>query len=312
MSTVAADCAAPVWPVPAPAAPLDRQQAAKALSDLVARFIGYVGRRLPQDVLDRLAELRARDEAPPAGGAGEAMFETLDAADRPDRLCCQDSGALRVFVRAGAGFPLRGELEGILGAVVREARREAAPPRHDAVEAAGPDPVWIEWEFVPDDDRCTIDVCMAGGECSVPASARILASAAGDEGVAQFVLDGVASCGMNACPPLQVGVGLSSSAESAALLSRRALLRPIGSHHPDPRMAKLEMLLEQRLGNVGAGPQRAARGPSVMAVRVESSARQAPAHGVGVSVGCWAHRRGTLRIGPDLSYDLPSHPGIVL
>jgi len=31
-----------------------------------------------------------------------------------------------------------------------------------------------------------------------------------------------------------------------------------------------------------------------------------------VSTGCWAHRRGKIRINADLSYDILSHEGVVL
>jgi L(+)-tartrate dehydratase alpha subunit len=47
-------------------------------------------------------------------------------------------------------------------------------------------------------------------------------------------------------------------------------------------------------------------------VHVESSARHPSTIGVGVSVGCWAHRRGTIHLNPDLSYEIPSHKGVTL
>src|SRR5476649_2829838 len=119
--------------VPPAHAPLDKQQAAKSLTDLMARFTGYVGKHLPQDVLDKLAELRALEEKPLSKIVYNSMFENLEAAEKLNRPCCQDTGALQYFVRSGAGFPLLGELKAILGDAVRQATRDA-PLRHNAVE----------------------------------------------------------------------------------------------------------------------------------------------------------------------------------
>jgi L(+)-tartrate dehydratase alpha subunit len=293
---------------------------ARVLTDILARFTGYIGKRLPSDVIVRLSELRAREETPLAKVVYDSMFENLELADTLDRPSCQDTGALQYFIRAGARFPLLGELPEILGDAVRQATREA-PLRHNAVETfvekntgtnTGSRLPWLEWEIVPDDDTATIEVYMAGGGCTLPGAAKVLMPGEGYEGVVRFVFDVVTSYGVNACPPLLVGVGVSTSVETAAMLSKRAILRPIGSRNPDPRAAEMERLLEKGLNELGVGPQGLTGSSSVMGVHVEHSARHPSTIGVGVSVGCWAHRRGTIRINADLSYDILSHKGATL
>ena len=78
---------------------------------------------------------------------------------------------------------------------------------------------WLDWEIIPDDDSCTIEVYMAGGGCSLPGAAKVLMPGQGYEGVNQFVFDVITSYGVNACPPLLVGVGVSTSVETAARLA---------------------------------------------------------------------------------------------
>ena len=117
---------------------------------------------------------------------------------------------------------------------------------------------------------------------------------------------------MNACPPLLVGVGVSTAVETAARLSKKALMRPIGSHHPDANAAKMESLLEAGLNEMGIGPQGLTGTDSVMGVNIESSGRHPSTIGVAVSTGCWAHRRGRIRINADLSYQILSHQGAAL
>lgn len=43
----------------------------------------------------------------------------------------------------------------------------------------------------------------------------------GYEGVAKFVLDLMTSYGLNACPPLLVGVGIATTIDTAAGLSKK-------------------------------------------------------------------------------------------
>ncbi len=298
----------------------EKSRQCRLLTDILATFTGYIGKHLPSDVMDKLSELRAKEEEPLAKVVYDSMFENLDLADRLDRPCCQDTGALQYFIRTGARFPLLGELEGILREAVRQATRDA-PLRHNAVETfvetntgdnTGQRLPWLEWEIVPDADTATIEVYMAGGGCTLPGAAKVLMPGEGYEGVVGFVFDVVTSYGVNACPPLLVGVGLSTSVETAAMLSKRAILRPIGSRNPEPRAAEMEQLLEKGLNRLGIGPQGLTGSSSVMGVHVENSARHPSAIGVGVSVGCWAHRRGTIRVHADLTYDILSHKGVTL
>jgi L(+)-tartrate dehydratase alpha subunit len=67
----------------------------------------------------------------------------------------------------------------------------------------------------------------------------------GYEGVAEFVMDVITERGVNACPPLLVGVGVSTSVETAARLSKLAIMRPVDSRSDNPRAALMEDLLEQ-------------------------------------------------------------------
>lgn len=85
--------------------------------------------------------------------------------------------------------------------------------------------VW--WDIVPNSDKCEIYAYMAGGGCTLPGKAMVLMPGAGYEGVTDFVLDQMTTYGLNACPPLLVGVGVGTSVETAALNSKKALMRPI-------------------------------------------------------------------------------------
>lgn len=72
---------------------------------------------------------------------------------------------------------------------------------------------------------------MAGGGCTLPGRSKVLMPSEGYEGVVKFVFENISTLAVNACPPVLVGVGIATSVETAAVLSRKAVLRPIGSRH---------------------------------------------------------------------------------
>jgi L(+)-tartrate dehydratase alpha subunit len=299
---------------------VNTSDAMSSLTDVMTRFTGYVGKRLPTDVMKKLEALRAEEDAPLAVAVYDSMFENQKRADELDRPCCQDTGVIQYFITCGAKFPYLSGLQDALRTATLEATKKA-PLRHNAVETfiekntgtnTGSRVPWLDWDIVPDDDSCTIEVYMAGGGCSLPGAAKVLMPGQGYEGVNQFVFDVITSYGVNACPPLLVGVGVSTSVETAARLSKKAILRPVDSAHPNADAAKMEVLLEEGLNKVGLGPQGLGGKATVMGVNIESSARHPSTIGVAVSTGCWAHRRGAIRFAADLSYEILSHEGAVL
>ena len=299
---------------------MNREQAVADLTNVMSKFTAYIGKRLPTDVTQKLVDLREKEVNFLAKEVYESMRQNQEAADKLDRPSCQDTGVIQYFLTAGANFPLLGELEEILQEATAGATREG-PLRHNAVETfvekntgtnTGSKIPWLDWDIVPGDDSVTIDVYMAGGGCTLPGKATVLMPGQGYEGVAEFVFDVITSRGVNACPPLLVGVGVSTSAETAARLSKKAILRPVDSRHPNDNAALMEQLLTDGLNELGLGPQGLTGNNSVMGVNIESSARHPSTIGVAVSTGCWAHRRGRIRINAYMSYEVISHQGFKL
>lgn len=299
---------------------MNPEQAVQSMTDTMSKFTDYVGKHLPDDVLEKLKELRQQEHSPLAKVVYDSMFENLAKAGELNRPACQDTGVIQYFVKAGANFPLLSEVRNILRDATLNATK-SAPLRHNAVQIfqekntgtnTGDKIPWIDWDIVPNDSGITIEVYMAGGGCSLPGQGKTLMPAAGYEGVVSFVFDVMTSYGINACPPILVGIGIAGSIEVAANLSKKALFRPIGSENPDPRGAEMEKLIEKGLNDIGLGPQGLSGKNSVMGVHIESAARHPSTISVAISTGCWAHRRGTIRIHEDLSYQILSHEGAQL
>ncbi|ABI68928.1 L(+)-tartrate dehydratase subunit alpha [Syntrophomonas wolfei] len=296
------------------------EQLREKFIDIMARFTVYTGIYLPDDVKAKLKELREKEDSGLATIVYDAMFEDLKLAGQLGRPLCQDTGVIQYFVQVGTGFPLLDEMEDCLREAVKRATF-LGPLRHNAVEVfdekntgnnIGKRIPWIDWEIIPDSDEAKIYVYMAGGGCSLPGIARVLMPLEGYEGIVKLVFDQITSYGINACPPLLVGIGIAGSVEVAAKLSKKALLRPIGSQNSNPRGAELEARIEAGLNAIQIGPGGFTGENSVMGVHIEEAARHPATIAVGLSTGCWAHRRAVIKLYADMEYESISHKGAVL
>lgn len=296
---------------------MNNTQAADKLTQTMSKFVTLVGKKLPDDVETKLEELRTKENSSLAKTIYDSMFLNQELAETLNRPCCQDTGVLQFWIKCGSNFPYIGQLEEILTNAVIQATIDA-PLRHNSVETfdeyntgknVGKGTPTLFWEIVPEKDDLEVYTYMAGGGCTLPGKAMVLMPGAGYEGVAEFVLDVMTSYGLNACPPLLVGVGVATSVETAALLSKKALMRNIGTHNTNARAASMEKLLEDGINKIGLGPQGMNGNYSVLGVHIENTARHPSAIGVAVNVGCWSHRRGHIIFDKNLNYKIISHKG---
>ncbi|KYZ77836.1 tartrate dehydratase [Anaerosporomusa subterranea] len=299
---------------------MDNQEALVQLTGKIAKFVGIVGKILPGDVTAKLKELSESETMPMAKMIYECMEKNQQQAAELDRPSCQDTGLIQMFVRVGSKFPYIDDLKKVLKDAVFIATKEA-PLRHNSVETfdevntgtnTGTESPWLYWDIIPNSDKLELDVYMAGGGCSLPGQGKTLMPGEGYEGVVKFVLDIMTSYGLNACPPLLIGLGIGTSIDSAAYMSKRALMRPLGSRNANPKAAALEEEMAAAIDSIGLGPQGLTGTKSVMGVHIENSARHPSVISCAVNIGCWAHRRGTIIFNSDLSYQSSTHKEVVL
>lgn len=285
------------------------------LKDILVKFIAKTSIDLPDDVYANLKQMQQAEEGRIASELYSCIFDNLDKATKLKRPLCQDTGVLQFFIRAGAQCPYLNDLEATIIAATIEAT-ETTPLRHNVVECfseqntgnnVGTRAPFVEWEIVPNSDKLHIDLYLAGGGCSLPGRSKVLMPLEGYEGIVKYVFDTIVEWGINACPPLLVGVGIGTCAATAALLSKKALLRRVGSANPNSKAADMERRMKEGLDSIGIGPLGLTGKQSVQAVHIEYAAHHPATLAVGLTVGCWATRRGAIDINSDLTYDIVSH-----
>lgn len=104
---------------------MTKPESVQRMSEMMAKFIAHTGKKLPDDVIAKLQELRDKEDSPLAKTIYDTMFRNQDLAVKLNRPSCQDTGVLQFWVKCGAGFPLINELEALLKEAVVKATFDA-------------------------------------------------------------------------------------------------------------------------------------------------------------------------------------------
>ena len=94
--------------------PQIQNEAVEKMTDIMARFVAFSGKILPDDVMEKLTFFRSQETSPLASTIYDTMFKNQELARILDRPCCQDTGVIQFFVKCGTSFPLIGSLEKLL------------------------------------------------------------------------------------------------------------------------------------------------------------------------------------------------------
>jgi fumarate hydratase subunit alpha len=250
---------------------------------------------LGEDVVAAFQQALKQEESPTGKEVLHELLENARIAQSEGIALCQDTGLAVVFCELGQEVHLTG---GDLTEAINEGVRQGSQDGYLrpslchclARKNTGDNtPVVSHVEIVPG-DRVKITIVPKGGGSENMSEVQMLPPAAGLEGVKEFVIKQVKDAGANPCPPIIVGVGIGGTLERAALIAKKALLRPIGSTDTDPEIADIEADLLGRINALGIGPSGYGGSTTALAVHVDMIPCHLASLPVAVNLQCHAHR----------------------
>jgi fumarate hydratase subunit alpha len=250
---------------------------------------------LGEDVVAALQLALDKEESPIGIEVLAELIENARIAQQEVMPICQDTGLAVVFVELGQDVHLKGgDFTAAITQGVRDGYRDGylrSSVCHCFTRQNTGDntPVIIHLEMVPG-DRVKIIVLPKGGGSENMSGTTMLAPAAGLEGVKEFVVQQVKESGANPCPPVIVGVGIGGTFDQAALIAKKALLRPVGIINSDPEIAAIEADLLRRINDLGIGPSGYGGRTTALAVHVDMIPCHIASLPVAVNIQCHAHR----------------------
>lgn len=268
----------------------------KRIEEAVAR-LAVEACCVPNDDLMRAFEESLKKEESPTGK--EVLKEIIEnnrlAASEMVPMC-QDTGFAVVFLEIGqdvhfTGGDLREAINRGVARGYTEGYLRKSIVAHPLKRKNTGDntPAVVHIDIVPG-DKVKIAFAPKGGGSENMSTVKMLAPAAGREGVKKFVVDWVSQAGANPCPPVIVGVGLGGTFEMSAILAKKALLRSIGQRAKDPDDAKLEEEILQEINKLGIGPQGFGGRITALDVFVESFPCHIASLPVAVNIQCHSAR----------------------
>ncbi len=258
---------------------------------------------LPADLLDALKRAHERELSPQGREILGQCIENASIAAAELRPLCQDTGSALFFIKMGSECRITGGgIEDAVNEGCRQGYRDGylrasivEDPLFDRKNTMTNTPALLHLECVPG-DTLTLTILPKGGGCENMSALAMLKPSDGKEGVVDFVVETVRKAGGNPCPPVIVGIGIGGTAETAALLAKKALLRDAGSFHKDIRYRRLEEEILDRINNTGNGPQGLGGVITALAVHVETFPCHIASLPVAVNLNCHAARKAKVEI----------------
>ncbi len=271
----------------------------------VRDIIVYSASNLPKDALDAMKDAYENEKSPVSKEVLKQLLENADIASSEARPLCQDTGLAVFFVKVGADVKVIG---GLLKDAINEGtekgytegylRASTCEPfsRANLKDTVGYNlPAIIHFDIV-EGDKIEIEYAAKGGGSENVSRARVFPPAAGKDGVVEFVKECISDAGPNPCPPITVGVGIGGTFEKAAISSKHALFRDLGTKNEDPEMAELEERMMVEINNLGIGAMGMGGTKTALAVHIEANPCHIASLPVSVNVQCHSSRHTHITI----------------
>lgn len=266
------------------------------ITDLIEKLCIEANCHLTDDIFNCLKTCRSNEKSPLGKNILETLVENAQIARNETAPICQDTGMTVVFVTIGQDVHITdGSLEEAINEGVRRGyekgylRKSVVRDPLDRVNTKDNTPAVIHYDIVPG-DKLHIIVAPKGFGSENMSGLKMLKPSQGLEGIKEFVIQTVSDAGANPCPPIIVGVGIGGTMEKSALLSKKALLRPVGEKNPNQMLADLEEELLQSINNLGIGPAGFGGSTTALAVNILTYATHIAGLPVSVNIGCHATR----------------------
>ena len=217
---------------------------------------------------------------------------------REERVAiCQDTGMAVLFIDIGQDVHfVGGDFESAVNEGVRQAYREGylrksvvADPVFDRKNTGDNTPAVLHLRIVPG-DKVRFLITAKGFGSENMSAVKMCVPADGEQGVLDFIVDTARRAGPNPCPPMVIGVGVGGTLEQAALLAKRMTARAVGTHHPDPRYARMEQEALARINRLGIGPAGIGGNTTALCVNIDFLPTHIAGMPVAVNVCCHAAR----------------------
>ena len=269
------------------------------LTDVIERLCIEANTYLPGDVKCAIENCRKCEDGELTKGVLDNIIENYNIAAQENVPICQDTGMACVFLEIGQDVHfVGGDLREAVDEGVRRGydkgylRKSVVADPIRRGNTGDNTPAMLYTEIVPG-ENVKITVGPKGFGSENMSMLRMFKPSAGLQGVKDFILEVVEAAGPNPCPPIVVGVGLGGTFDKAALLAKKAIMRPLDERNPDPFYAALEAEMLEKVNALGIGPQGFGGKTTAIALNIETMPTHIAGLPCAVNINCHVTRHKT-------------------
>lgn len=269
---------------------------AKDITNLVESLCIEACTVITPDIKNKFESCLATEKSPLGKQILSTLLQNAQIAKNDRSPICQDTGMTVVFIKMGQDVHVEGGyIEDAINQGVRQGyekgylRKSVVKDPLDRENTKDNTPAIIHYEIVPG-DVFHITVSPKGFGSENKSGLKMLTPSQGVEGVKDYIIETISHAGANPCPPIIVGVGIGGTMERAAYLSKKALLRPVGTVNDNPQLRDLEQELLDKINKLGIGPAGFGGTTTALAVHILTNATHIAGLPVSVNIGCHATR----------------------
>jgi len=287
----------------ATSAPTSSALTAADIAAVVKQHLSSIASELRPDVLAALEAARKNESCPQATAVLDMLIENAKLAADTGVPLCQDTGTVWVLIELGSQCNvelagLQDALDEVVESSFKEQHLRASTLRDALSERTNPGtntPAFVEiiqHSSKQDDSDYELKVhtMLKGAGSDNSSRVTMLPPTAGEEGIIQLVLDMVREKGSIACPPMIIGIGIGSTFDKVAGLSKRALLRPLSQPATSKTTAQLEQRILDAVNATGIGPAGLGGTTTALSVQIETAPSHIASLPVAVNLMCCAPR----------------------
>lgn len=272
----------------------------KEIVETVKKLFLEANYKIPCDVTNKLIEEKKKQSDELTEGVIDVILRNNDVACKNSLPICQDTGMAVVFVRIGnlVHIDTQRSLQEIIDEGVAKAYAEgylrmsvvADPLFRNNTKNNTPSIVYTE---IASGDKIEITALPKGFGSENMSRIKMFNPTASRDDVIDFIVSAVKDAGANPCPPIVVGVGIGGTFDYSAVLSKKALMRPLDKFNEDEFYAQMEKDALEKVNELGIGVQGLGGPTTALKVNIEKYPTHIAGLPVAVNICCHVMRHKT-------------------
>jgi len=266
------------------------------ISDCVEELCKRLNYKLDDRVLSIIRESAKMETSSIGQDVFSQMLASYRLAEENKTPLCQDTGMVSVFLDIGQEVFLKGlPIEEAINIGVRRAYtgsffrcsvvKDPIGRRENTMDNT---PCIIHTRII-EGDKIRLYMLIKGFGSENATALKMLPPTASKKDIEEFLLDLVKEKGINACPPLFIGIGIGGTADYALKLSKEALLQL-------QPMDEWESYLLEKINSLKIGPAGLGGDITTVYVKVKSFPTHIAGLPVAININCHILRVGSVML----------------